>query len=172
MELIAEAAQHTKAMQTAKAERDELRSMYDGARKEADSKGREMEVYKKKCQERTGEMESYKKKCEEQHVTVRVWERSWMFFFGGDRISASCGRPRQRTDKHVVMSLSIWGSFAASPVSFQEAASARAELNVSNLVNLVVNQLSRHIKQCRCPGQQLKAGESAWTWSNEVKTKM
>ena len=76
MELIAEAAQHTKAMQTAKAERDELRSMYDGARKEADSKGREMEVYKKKCQERTGEMESYKKKCEEQHVTVRVWERS------------------------------------------------------------------------------------------------
>ena len=62
MELIAEAAQHTKAMQTAKAERDELRSMYDGARKEADSKGREMEVYKKKYGE--------------QHVTVRVWEKN------------------------------------------------------------------------------------------------
>ena len=79
-------------------------------------------------------------------------------FFWGDRISASCGRPRQRTDKHVVMSLSIWGSFAASPVSFQEAASARAELNVSNLVNLVVNQLSRHIKQCRCPGRSWRQG--------------
>ena len=43
MELIAEAVQHTRAMQTAKAERDDLRSMYDGARK----------------------------KYEEQHVTVR-----------------------------------------------------------------------------------------------------
>ena len=76
MQLIAEAAQHTRAMQMAKAERDELRNMYDGARKEADNKGREMEVYKKKCQERTGEMESYKKKYEEQHVAVRVWERN------------------------------------------------------------------------------------------------